>query len=163
MNIKTKILMCIIIILVYCFISNYTTTLFKVNKYNTYSSDDIKFKNSEDVAQDFISLMIDNKFDEAYKLLGEKTKVTFKSSNELKEYFINNYSNINKMKDGILIHEKYSRVDKGFNTYNCVIVSKKYSSPKNYDPMHSENEFNVFSSITIYEKTPMDYTIEINI
>ena len=165
MNIKTKrkVIICIIILLIYFTVNNYTTTLFKANKYNTYKSENITNKDYKHVTKNIIDLMIDNNFNEVYKLLGERTKSTFKSSDELKEYFNKNYSNINKMKDGIIVQEDYSRVDKQYNTYNYIIVSRKYKSPKNYDPLYSESEFNVFDSITIYESSPIDYTIEINL
>lgn len=165
MNKKTKrnIIICIIIVLLFCFINNYTTMLFRVNKYNKYVDSNVKFKDSKDVAKSFIKLMIDNNFDEAYSLLNEKTKNVFKSSNELKEYFVSNYTNVNKEENGILIVDKYSQIKDEYNIYSYIIVSEKYKAPKDYDPYYFESEFNIFDSITIYEKSPMDYNIEINI
>lgn len=161
-NIKRNIIICIITILLFFFANSYTTTLFSVNKYNKYTTNDIKFKDPKEVVKNFINLMIDNKFEDAYKLLNEKTKSIFKSSDELKEYFVSNYINVNKNENGVLIVDKYSQVNDGYNIYSYIVVSEKYKAPKDYDPYYYESEFNIFNSITIYEKSPMDYNIEIN-
>lgn len=162
-NTKRNIIICIIIVLLFFFANSYTTTLFSVNKYNKYTTNDIKFKDPKEVVKNFVTLMIDNNFEDAYKLLNEKTKSIFKSSDELKEYFVSNYINVNKNENGVLIVDKYSKVSDGYNIYTYIVVSEKYKAPKDYDPYYYESEFNIFNSITIYEKSPMDYNIEINI
>ncbi|MDF2865793.1 MAG: hypothetical protein K0R72_610 [Clostridia bacterium] len=162
-KIRKNIILCLVIILLFYFANSYTTAIFRVNKDNKYIDDNIKFKSPKDVALNFVNLMIDNNFDEAYKLLNLQTKSMFKSSDELKDYFLNNYININKNKEGILVVDKYSKIDNEYNVYSYVIVSQKYKSPKEYDPFYSESEFNIFSSIAVYEKSPVEYSIEINI
>lgn len=162
-NTKRNIIICIIIVFLFFLANSYTTTLFSANKYNKYTTNDIKFKDPKEVVKNFVTLMIDNNFEDAYKLLNEKTKTIFKSSDELKEYFVSNYITVNKNENGVLIVDKYSKVNDGYNTYTYIVVSEKYKAPKDYDPFYSESEFNIFNSITLYEKSPVDYNIEINI
>lgn len=157
---KKRIILVICLILVFYTIYRYTLQANIVSEFNVYSKDNLKYISNENVIENFVNLLINDKFDEAYGMLDNKSKETFKSSEELKKYFKLGYEDL---KGYFTVEKVYDYVEGEYLVSNYVVTATRSSSPQTYELGYMPGPFYVFGSLSIYEKTPENFSIRINL